>query len=156
MQKVVAFLEKYAEWVAIGFAGLFLLFIVYSYVLSPDALRVNVGSEKLLPGEVDAHVAGGRARDLQVAVDAPADVKFPLRDFTKEFEVAMGPQRRMMEPKYLVTLSPLPGVPTESAINVDAAFKRQIAEAPPAIPAPLPPGTAAGNSLVAQPAPLPA
>src|SRR5215212_5730816 len=118
MQKVVAFLEKYAEWVALGVAGLFLLFVVYSYVLSPDALRVSVGNDKLLPGEVDTHVAAGRAKDLQAAVDAPADIKFPLRDFTKEFEVAMGPQRRLMEPKYLVTLSPLPGVPTMSPLEM--------------------------------------
>src|SRR5687768_9332628 len=112
MQKVVAFLEKYAEWVALGISALFLLFIVYSYVLSPDALRVDVGSEKLLPGDVDPAIAARDAKALQAAVDAPAEIQFPMRDFTKEFELAMGPQRRMMEPQYLVTLSPLPGVPT--------------------------------------------
>jgi hypothetical protein len=156
MQKVVAFLEKYAEWVALGVAAIFVLFVAYSYVLSPEQLKVSVGNdkEKVLPGDVDPHIAGGAAQRLQQAVDAGADVKFPVRDFTKEFEVAMGPQRRSMEPKYLVTLNPLPGVAREMEIGGSSTVARQVVEALPVVPTPRPTGTATGNSLVAKPPPV--
>ena len=35
MQKVIDFLEKHVQWVALGLGGLFLLLMVYLYVLTP-------------------------------------------------------------------------------------------------------------------------
>ena len=52
MKNVVAFLEQYAEWLALGVAAIFFLFVVWGYVISPTAVRVKVGA-----GGTDA---GGR------------------------------------------------------------------------------------------------
>ena len=62
MKKVVAFLEKYAEWLALGVACLFLLFTIYTYIVSPDALKVKVGNEAMLPGDVDPYSATAAVR----------------------------------------------------------------------------------------------
>src|SRR3954451_19886558 len=96
MKKVVAFLEKYAEWLALGVACVFLLYMVYSYVVSPEALHVKVGSDTVYPGEVDPHVDVA-VRHLQEAIEAPAgDVKIPLPDYSKDFLTAMGTERPHM------------------------------------------------------------
>ena len=42
MEKALAILEKYVQWIALGLGGLFLLGIVYNYVLQ-DPVTVKLG-----------------------------------------------------------------------------------------------------------------
>src|SRR4051812_40819067 len=96
MKKVVSFLESYAEWVALTLAVLFLLYTVYANVVSPEPLKTTVvGSpQPLLPDAVDPYVQQSVKR-LQAAIEAPAGKEdlFPVREFRKDFETAMGPKR---------------------------------------------------------------
>ena len=103
MKKVMAFLEKYAEWVAMGFACVFLLYMVYSYVVSPDAVKVEVGRELLMPGEVDPYINTKDIAALQAAMDDKnGDVSFPVPDFAKAFSLAMGPDRDRMKGEFVL------------------------------------------------------
>src|SRR5688572_23016968 len=51
MQKLVNFLEKNVQWVVLGLAGVFLLYMVWSYVLTPP-VTVKIANRTLRPGEV--------------------------------------------------------------------------------------------------------
>ena len=54
MQKTLDFLEQHVQWLALGLAGLVLLWVTYAYVLTP--VTIKVGSRELTPGEVDVAV----------------------------------------------------------------------------------------------------
>lgn len=55
MKKLTDFLEQYVEWVALAVGGLFLLFMVFSYVLS-DPVSVELSGRTFAPGEVDREI----------------------------------------------------------------------------------------------------
>src|SRR6266700_7008915 len=158
MKKVVAFLEKYAEWLALGVACLFLLFTVYSYIVSPDALKVKVGSETMLPGEVDPYLSKNpsmlpRVQAGMEATTAGIEDAFKVKNFSAEFVKAMGPERPRMGAEYFAAAQPfrpyLPGVEFE-APNPQAP--KTVITHLPTVPAPVPAKTFSnsGDSLVAQ------
>ena len=71
MEKVLKFLEKYVQWIALGLGGLFLLAMVYNYVLQ-DPVTVTLGGKDVLPGEIDKEIARLNDIEHQVAyVDVP-------------------------------------------------------------------------------------
>ncbi|HEY7118431.1 MAG TPA: hypothetical protein VH475_17715 [Tepidisphaeraceae bacterium] len=158
MKKVVAFLEEYAEWLALGVACLFLLYMVWSYVISPEPLKVAVGGEKQMPGDVDTYVSSHAVNRLQDAMNAPADVKIPVPDFDKEFATAMGPNRPHMAKEFLavnVPFRPLaPGVEYVKAApsGEDHKFVMDIKVPTPVWDVKF---SAQGNSLVMPPPPPP-
>src|SRR4051794_15713313 len=98
MNKVIAFFEKYAEWLALGVAGVFLLFMIYSYVINPTDVLVDVSqgasAAKVTPGEIEPSV-NVQARALEGKLNAPAnDFKIVVPDFANQFAEAMGPKRQ--------------------------------------------------------------
>lgn len=154
MKQVVAFLEKYAQWVAMGVAGIFLLFVVYSFWVSPDQLKVKVGSQELLPGEVDTAIANdadkGAARlkrQMDASSDASADFKVP--NFQQEFAKAMGGSEL---PTAVAQVRP--HVPTEGPVKETVVAKTDDKVTLPKIPAPEPVGVSSGQSLIAPPVEL--
>ena len=64
MNKVVDFLEKNVQWVALGLGGLFLLWMVFSYVISAPVVA-QVGDEQVAPGEVDRLIKERAAEPLE-------------------------------------------------------------------------------------------
>src|SRR5438105_2761909 len=70
MQKVLNFLEKNVQWVAIGLGVLFLGWMVYKYAINPP-LKVDVGGTMLNPGEVDRHINDNDASKLRAAMETP-------------------------------------------------------------------------------------
>jgi hypothetical protein len=157
MKKVVAFLEQYAEWVALGVAAIFLLFVVWGYVISPTAVKVQVAGEELTPGEVDQRVNDKAITRLQSAMESKAgDLVMVVPDFAKQFELAMGPNRPHMGPEFLAGAQPPRPPQVNQTFNVGDTTP--VAEAPitelPKMPALLALTTATGNSLVAPPPPL--
>lgn len=68
MQKVLAFLEKHVQWVAIGLGAVYLLWMVYSYVLNSPS-RVTIGDSTLSPGQVDEYVKRNFADPLGDAMN---------------------------------------------------------------------------------------
>jgi hypothetical protein len=97
MNKVVAFFEKYAEWLALGVAGVFLLYMVYAYVVNPTDALVDVSqgttTVKTTPGDIEPTI-NAQARALESKLNAPApDFKIVVPDFANQFAEAMGPTR---------------------------------------------------------------
>src|SRR5688500_17490345 len=88
MQKLVNFLEKNVQWVVLGLAGVFLLYMVWSYVLTPP-VTVKIANRTLRPGEVaDAILEGPieRIRGEVARTDLPPMV---MPNFVRSFEEQM-------------------------------------------------------------------
>src|SRR4051812_36091405 len=155
MKKVVAFLEKYAEWLALSVACVFFLYMVYSYVISRDQLVVKVGNDTMSPGDVDPHV-GETVNRLQQAIDSPAtsDIvdQLKVKDSSAEFLALMGDKRpRADEQVTGFIVRPNPG---EDITPSPPGFEK-IPIVPPAGPNPTITASATGNSLPVPPPPPP-
>src|SRR4051794_15321670 len=93
MKKVVAFLEQYAEWLALGVAAIFFLVVVWG-ALNPTAIQVKVAGKDESPGDVDPKVQTEVAQRLTPAMEAKAeDLVISVPNFAQQFELAMGPKR---------------------------------------------------------------
>ena len=57
MKKLTEFLEKNCQWLAIALGAAYLLWMVYSFLLTSTAWQVSVANEPKSPGEVDEAVA---------------------------------------------------------------------------------------------------
>src|SRR3954451_25173901 len=67
MQKVVNFLEKYVQWIALGIGALYLGLMAYSYLVEP-AVQVEYAGKQRAPGEIDPAIAAGPAKGLKDAM----------------------------------------------------------------------------------------
>jgi hypothetical protein len=156
MNKVVAFLEEYAQWVAIGVASLFLFYVVYAYVLTGDQLKVKVGSETVAPGMVDPKINDYVQLHLQPAIETPASgVKLNVKDYAQEFILHMGPGRVPKEAfaSAASVRPPIPGVEFQQTTPQD---KKVVITQLPVPPTPTWSGAITGDSMVAAPLPIPA
>jgi hypothetical protein len=79
MQKVLAFLEKNVQWVAIGLGGIYMLFMVWTYVINnPAKVAIpGAGDAHYSPGDVDRIVYNGSADKLQREMDSSRTVALP-------------------------------------------------------------------------------
>jgi len=155
MNKVVAFLEKYAEWLAMSFACIFLLYMVYSYIVSPDDLRVDVGSEKLMPGEVDPHINAAVAEPLMKEIGDKGSITFPVPEFQKNFALAMSEKRDRMGDEFLVGNQFRPALPGGEGPIKGPNDKKIFITDPPVPPTPVYSFSNQGNSLVSIPVAVP-
>jgi hypothetical protein len=73
MNKVVALLEGYVEWIAVGIAGLFVLAMAYFYVLQPP-VTVQIAGQTYTPGSVDLYIKQ-QADTLQAIIEPASDPK---------------------------------------------------------------------------------
>lgn len=156
MKKVVAFLEQYAEWLALGVAAIFFLFVVWGFVINPTAVKVKVAQEELMPGDVDTTVNDKAITRLQSAMESKADgLVMVVPDFAKQFELTMGPNRPSMSPEALAGAQP-PRPPqvnqTFEIVGPGPVETQTIAELP-KMPTLTGLTTSSGNSLVAPPPP---
>jgi hypothetical protein len=154
MQKLVAFLEKYAEWLGVGVASLFFLFVVYSYVVSPEQVKVKVGSDAVFPGSVDEKVNESSVKRLQTAMEAPSNLTFPVPDFAGDFQKKMGDKRERMTSEVLAGGPPIrPAIPGFESRPEPTGPDRVVIKDLPQIAAPVMGPSNNGSSMVA---PLPA
>jgi hypothetical protein len=155
MNKVVAFLEEYAQWVALGIASLFFLYVVYAYILVGDQLKVKVGAEAVYPEAVDTKINEYVQNRLIPATETPAgNLDLHVKDFAREFALHMGPERFPKEAlaSAASVRPPIPGVEfRRSTPDSEKVVIKTLPEAP----APTIIAVSTGNSLVAQPPPLP-
>src|SRR5689334_14865124 len=118
MQKAVDFLERHVQWLALGVAGLFLLWVAYAYVLTP--VTVKVGGRELTPGEVDAAVKRDAADRLKTAMDDKTPVQFQVGDWRGQvariFEPTAPVSPPLIEPGSGNTGQP--GTPTQPSAPV--------------------------------------
>jgi hypothetical protein len=79
MNKVLAILEEHCQWLAVGAAGLFLLFMLYSYLPGlSNPVAVEIDGQSLSPGRVDAFIKNGIADDVNGRIDSQASLSAPL------------------------------------------------------------------------------
>ncbi len=85
MDKVLAFLEKYVEWIAIAIGGLVFMFAVWAYWIAPD-VTTTVNGQTVGPTNVDRVVLSGPGNSLDVAMRDPSGVVIPPpEDLMEEF-----------------------------------------------------------------------
>src|SRR5262245_17738473 len=83
MKKVLDFLEKNVQWIAIALGGIYLLWMVYSYVIKSPVEVSGIAADPLPPGKVDEEILKN-AEQLDARIKNPAkDVVFPTPDFSK-------------------------------------------------------------------------
>lgn len=88
MQKSLDILERNVQWIALGLGGIFLLWAVYSYVVTPPAV-VTIGGTTLSPGEVAPRTAEVPAKTVQVAMNDGATVHIQQLNVAQAFDEAM-------------------------------------------------------------------
>ena len=152
MDKVKVFLVKYCEWLALGLASAFLLWMLYTNVLEKP-VTVPVGSEaEVVPGDVYAQVWSGKQNDgpgtrLEAAVSKGNPLPgFPTTpDFGDRVKVAFDPH----------PAPPLSGYSPQPAPTVIADAPETVVKDPskfvtalPIIPPPTDLAFAAGHSNV--------
>jgi hypothetical protein len=88
MEKVISFLERNVQWVVLGIAAVWLLYMAWSYVATPPAIAI-IEDKTHLPGSVDRHTAGGVAKDLQLAMADGRVPTFEVQEFTQAWLAQM-------------------------------------------------------------------
>lgn len=84
MEKVLEYLEKYVEWVAVTLGGVFVLYMVYSYVLIPPA-AVEINSRQLTAGQVDDFIATETAEPLALKMKDTRPIDLTVQPFEQDF-----------------------------------------------------------------------
>lgn len=80
MQKVVDFLERYCQWVAVGIGGLFFLFALYQYLpVVSTPVKTTIGGDVVTPGEIDSRIVANVAEPLETAMNdsSPVTIRVP-------------------------------------------------------------------------------
>jgi hypothetical protein len=89
MNKIVAFLEKHVQWIALGLGGLYLAFMIWSYVLQTPVLVTGIAPTPLTPGEVDQHILDTLAIPLATAMKDPNVPEMAVPNFIDQFKSDM-------------------------------------------------------------------
>src|SRR5688500_16190462 len=88
MQKVTDFLEQNVQWIAIGLGVLFVLFMTWSYVLTPPA-QVELGGEMRTAGEVDEYTSEHVAKELEGKIQDNVRITMEVPKEVVKFKDAM-------------------------------------------------------------------
>jgi hypothetical protein len=112
MQKVVKFLEQNVQWVALGLGGLFFLYIVWAWVITPSA-TATIAGQTAGPGDVDL-VVQDHANALNVVVNSkepdpniPKTPKDNVNDFLMTMSNANAPAPKLAATSFIA----LPFIP---------------------------------------------
>jgi len=154
MQKVVDFLEKHVQWVALGLGGLYLLYMVWSYILTPPVTtEISGAPDPLTPGTVDQYILDNRIRELNGRVNDTRTVDVAVPDFSEKFkEILNGGQAPMFDGAYYVdSKSSKIQYKEEGPANDDGTPIGERVAALPAAPAPKLTDQGTGRSLVIEP-----
>src|SRR3954464_13776069 len=101
MQKFTAILEKNVEWFALGIAGLFFCWMLYSYIVTAP-VTATVGSTPATPGEVDTIILNGPAKELDRKTKDESVPKIAVANFGQEVESVLSNKN--------VEIAAIPGV----------------------------------------------
>ena len=88
MQKTLDILERNVQWIALGLGGIFLLWSVYSYVITPPAV-VTINNKKVGPGDVAIITNDVPAKNVQVAMNDNAGIHIDQLNVAQAFDAAM-------------------------------------------------------------------
>jgi hypothetical protein len=163
MKKFLPYIERYIHWVALGLGALFVLYMVYSYVITPP-VTATVGNKTVDLGNVDRVTLEGPARELQTAIQTGVSptaiegiaVQAPLPKFQKEMSQIEAPQLTASIWNAPITAPPIPGRPGTPIEDTTVVMENgtqppQVKEFTP--PAPIYVAISAGRSAVVPPPP---
>ena len=85
MDKITGFLEKYVQWVAVGLGALWLIYMGWSFVLTPPAQVQGPDGSAMTGGELDKATAEGVARNLEQAINNAHVPDMQVDDFAQRF-----------------------------------------------------------------------
>src|SRR4051812_17834256 len=105
--KIAEFFEKHVQWIALGLAGVWLLWVGWTYGVNRP--EVEIGGQKYSAGSVDEAI---RDTDMQALATKMGNTNVPpglldVPDFSDSFVNAMNGQPPMQVPA-LVLNSPQP------------------------------------------------
>src|SRR5690348_12858484 len=86
MANLKKYLEDYSEWVALGAGALFVLFVVWSNVVTPPIQATIPGGKMVTPGNVDQVTYDGPATNLQHAMATTDVPPMPVEPFAERFK----------------------------------------------------------------------
>jgi|GEM_PF-5489843 len=87
MKKVLDFLEKYCQWVAVGFGALILLVMLVRHLPGlAQPVKVALLDRDVGPGEVDSVVEADVAKPLDIKMKETIVVPFKVPDYSAIFE----------------------------------------------------------------------
>jgi hypothetical protein len=134
MQKVLAILEKYVEFIVLGLGALFLVFMAWMYLVQTP-VTIPVGGQNLRPGEIDNATVHGPVDllDREMAGAKPPKVQVP--NFTEDIRKRLDTE----EPPPFETLV-FTAPPGDAAIKIndtknplqDQAIVKSLPKIPPA------------------------
>jgi hypothetical protein len=84
MQKTLDILEKNVQWLVLGLAALFLLWVAYAYVLTPPA-TIKIGPRVATPADVSM-IVHQTAQDLDGQIKNSATPSFPTPDLVSNWQ----------------------------------------------------------------------
>lgn len=88
MNKVVSFLEKHVQWVALGLGALFMLYMLYGYVLQ-NPVTTQVAGNAVDLGNIDRVTLEGPARQLEAAMRNDAVINIPVEPVVPKIRAAL-------------------------------------------------------------------
>lgn len=88
MQKTLDILERNVQWIALGLGGIFLLWAVYAYVVTPPA-AVDLNHAKVGAGEMSIRTEEGPAKSVQTAMTDNTGIQIPQLNVAQAFHQAM-------------------------------------------------------------------
>src|SRR3954465_2001332 len=88
MKKVVDFLEKYVEWVAVGLGVLFVAAMAWLYLVS-SPVTVTVAGRQLGPGDIDKYIAESPIATLESQMHGGGTLNLNQPSWLTQFKNAM-------------------------------------------------------------------
>src|SRR6185503_354927 len=89
MKKVLDIMEKNVQWLALGLGALYLLWMAYSYVITPP-VNVKIGQQELSPGKVDKYIENNVVTELTTKMNDPRTPNMSAPVYVKAFQDEMG------------------------------------------------------------------
>lgn len=104
MQKTLDILERNVQWIALGLGGIFLLWAVYGYVVTPPA-AVDINRAKVGPGEVSFRTEEGPAKSVQTAMNDSTGIQIPQLNVAQAFHQTMVSPVAPAVPEYVIGIT---------------------------------------------------
>lgn len=88
MQKALDLLEKHVQWLVLGLGVLFVLYMVYSYVLTPPAV-VTIGGKEQTASTVDQSIIDNVADTLDTKIKSTSPINITVEPFEERFQATI-------------------------------------------------------------------
>ncbi|MFI5380303.1 MAG: hypothetical protein ACHRHE_13470, partial [Tepidisphaerales bacterium] len=150
--KVLQMLEKNVEWIAMGAGGLWILWIVWAFIITPPSIQVGgTGGAKQTPSTIDEYIQTNTREDLDRLMNDPKPhPELKAGEYKPNWvvqspgpiaAVAVGsdpPLKALMDPKALTPgdmpmVKGLPDLPAPTTLGI-LAGRSQVNVPPPAVP----------------------